>query len=131
MNLRSQVDLENLELIDLDQLDMDEKGPICPSARGLGADLKQQWYSSVDEEVRRKLREREEAMKLEIQVSTYTPIPQHFGQAWPLSQLLLGPVHSIAPAGHPSTSPPRAALQNLIIRAAAISDQCSPCHQLY
>eukprot|EP00892_Ulva_mutabilis_P009964 jgi/Ulvmu1/733/UM010_0106.1 len=61
------VDLENLELVDLDQLDMDEKGPICPSARGLGSDLKQQWYSSVDEEVRRKVKEREAAMKAEMQ----------------------------------------------------------------
>lgn len=62
-----QVDLENMDLVDMDQVDIDELGPIVPSARGLGADLKQQWYSSIDDEVRKKLKEREEAMKAEIQ----------------------------------------------------------------
>lgn len=68
IELHTQVDIENLELVDMDQLDMDEKGEIRPSARGLGADLKQQWYSAIDEEVRKKLKEREEAMKAGIQV---------------------------------------------------------------
>lgn len=65
----SQVDLEKLELVDMDQIDMDDQGTICPSARGLGADLKQQWYSAIDEEVRSKLKEREAAMKAEVQAS--------------------------------------------------------------
>lgn len=66
--MQSQVDIDNMELVDMDQLDMDDQGEIRPSARGLGSDLKQQWYSAIDEEVRIKLKEREESMKAAVQV---------------------------------------------------------------
>jgi hypothetical protein len=57
-----------MELVDLDQIDSDEHGVIKPTPERLATDLKQQWYASIEAEVKQQLSLREEEMKTQIQV---------------------------------------------------------------
>lgn len=57
-----------MDQIELDQIDVDEAGPIRPKADRLATDLKQQWYASVEEEVKKQLSIREEELKAQVQV---------------------------------------------------------------
>ena len=47
----AQADIERMELVDLDQIDLDDEGPIEPSATGLGAEIRRNWEASIEEAV--------------------------------------------------------------------------------
>lgn len=57
-----------MELLDYEQIDVDESGPSRPRPAELATDLKQQWYASVEEEVKQQLAVREEELKARIEV---------------------------------------------------------------
>jgi hypothetical protein len=57
-----------MELVDLDQIDSDEQGVIKPRPERLATDLKQQWYASIEEEVRLQLTLREGDMRAHLEV---------------------------------------------------------------
>jgi hypothetical protein len=57
-----------MELVDLDQIDSDEQGVIKPRPERLATDLKQQWYASIEAEVKEQLLLREEDMRGQLQV---------------------------------------------------------------
>ena len=62
------MDVEQMDLVDMDQIDVDEAGPIKPKAERLATDLKQEWYASIEEEVKQQLSVREEELKAQVQV---------------------------------------------------------------
>lgn len=64
----SQQDVEEMELVDMDQIDVDEAGPIRPKPERLATDLKQEWYATIEEEVNQQLSIREQELKAAIQV---------------------------------------------------------------
>jgi hypothetical protein len=62
------MDLENAELVDMDQIDVDDQGPIRPQPERLAMDLKQQWHATIEKQVNQKLSLREEELKAQVQV---------------------------------------------------------------
>lgn len=64
----SRQDVESMELLDMDQIDMDDVGPIKPKPERLASDLKQQWYATVEEEVKQQVCIKEEELKAQVQV---------------------------------------------------------------
>ena len=64
----TQADLDKLELVDLDQIDADEKGAIAPAATGLVAEMRRTWQASVEEEVALRLVDREAELRATMQV---------------------------------------------------------------
>lgn len=60
-----------MDLVDLDQIDVDEKGPIKPAATGLGAEIMRNWEESVEEAVVERLAIQEAAMREQMQVRSH------------------------------------------------------------
>jgi hypothetical protein len=64
-----QIDLDKLDLVDLDQVDADDEGPIKPVAKGLALEIRRSWQASVEEAVLDRLADREAEMRASMQVS--------------------------------------------------------------
>ena len=62
-----QADLEKIELVDLDQIDSDERGVIAPAATGLAAELRRNYQASIEAEVEAQLADREAELRATMQ----------------------------------------------------------------